>query len=133
MGKLARRQTARRDVLHRGALRRILDLTSHETLEALKFKSRDLHMPWRGADRLTVTQLLGETISEHRRSFRHRRGCGGTRSASTTSRSTRTFTPFPPRAPLSVGCQKRRMFSLRRDVAQGAHPPPHLRLVTLPH
>lgn len=48
-------------------LRRVLDLTSRKTLEALKLKSRDLHRTWRGADRPTVTQLLGEAVSEHSR------------------------------------------------------------------
>ena len=46
-------------------MRRVLDLSAPETLEALKLKSRDLHMPWRGADRPTVTQLLGEAVSDH--------------------------------------------------------------------
>lgn len=46
-------------------LRRVLDLTSGETLKALKLKSRNLHKPWRGADKPTVTQLLGEAVSEH--------------------------------------------------------------------
>lgn len=46
-------------------LRRVLDLSSGKTLEILKFNSRDLHKPWRGADRPTATQLLGEAVSEH--------------------------------------------------------------------
>lgn len=46
-------------------LRRVLDLSSRKTLETLKLKSRDLHRPWRGAERPTVTQLLGEAVSDH--------------------------------------------------------------------
>lgn len=46
-------------------LRRVLDLCSRKTLEVLKLKSNDLHRPWRGADNPTVTQLLGEAVSEH--------------------------------------------------------------------
>lgn len=46
-------------------LRRVLDLSSAKTLEILKLTSRELHKPWQGADKLTVTQLLGEAVSEH--------------------------------------------------------------------
>jgi|SRR5919108_2907229 RES domain-containing protein len=46
-------------------LRQVLDLSSGKTLAILKLTSRDLHKPWRGADKPTVTQLLGEAVSEH--------------------------------------------------------------------
>jgi len=48
-------------------LRRVLDLTSAETLAVLKFRPRDLHAPWRGADAPTATQLLGKAVCEHSR------------------------------------------------------------------
>lgn len=48
-------------------LRRVLDLGSRKTLEILKLKASDLHKSWRGADKPTLTQLLGEAVSEHSR------------------------------------------------------------------
>jgi hypothetical protein len=46
-------------------LRRVLDLTSPDTLRALKLSVPNLHRPWRGAARLTATQSLGKAICEH--------------------------------------------------------------------
>jgi RES domain-containing protein len=46
-------------------LRRVLDLTSAKTLKFLKLTLRDLHKPWGGAGKPTVTQLLGEAVSKH--------------------------------------------------------------------
>src|SRR5439155_4872584 len=44
-------------------LRRVLDLCSAETLNALGLSARDLAVPWVGARRPKVTQLLGEIVS----------------------------------------------------------------------
>src|SRR5439155_12154049 len=46
-------------------LRRVLDLSAGKTVETLGLTSGDLHKPWRDADKPTVTQLLGEAVSEH--------------------------------------------------------------------
>jgi RES domain-containing protein len=46
-------------------LRKVLDLASTDVLNALNLKPADLHKPWRGSKRPTITQLLGHAVAEH--------------------------------------------------------------------
>ena len=45
-------------------LHRVLDLTENATMKALKVDAKDLLENWRRAKKLTLTQLLGQSVAE---------------------------------------------------------------------
>lgn len=64
---LPSRRQPRTTYFARVRLAHVLDLTNPATLDHLSIDEPALHASWRGADRPTVTQLLGELVSRQRR------------------------------------------------------------------